>query len=79
MIAPSSLQSIAPWLFPERLGDVPPFDQLILPCIPKIARWILAKPYSPGGFGLYYSFFHLDLGGPEKSTENSFFKSLIVA
>jgi len=78
MIAPSSLQSIAPWLFPKRLGDAPPFDQPILPCTPKIARWILAKPYSPGGFGRYHPFFYLDLLGPEKSMENSTFKSLAV-
>jgi len=71
MIVPSSRQSIAPWLFPERLGDMPPFYQTILPCTPKIASWILAKLHSPGGFYLGHSFFYLDLWGPEKSTENS--------
>jgi hypothetical protein len=65
MIAPSSLQSIAPWLFPKRLGDAPPFDQPILPCTPKIARWILAKPYSPGGFGRYHPFFILIYWAPK--------------
>jgi len=79
MIAPSSLQSIAPWLFPERLDDLPPFDQPILPCTPKIARWILEKPYSPGGLGLYHSSFHLGLWIPKKSTENSFLKNRLFS